>query len=449
MDAPIARPGDGLTAARDPLLRISHVSREFPRPSGGSQVVLEDIDFALAEGEIIGLLGRSGCGKSTLLRIIAGLVAATRGEVLFLGHAIREPTKGIAMVFQTFALLPWLTVLQNVQAGLDAQQVPEPEARRRALSAVGLIGLSGFENAYPRELSGGMRQRVGFARALVVEPDLLLMDEPFSALDVLTAETLRSDLIDLWSERKLAIRAILMVTHNIEEAVFMCDRILVMSSNPGRIGAEIAVPLPHPRNRLDPAFRTIVDDIYGRMTAGPAPARGTKNAAPTASLTSWLPVIGAPRIVGLTETLAEPPFDGSAELSALAAHLHLNVAGLFLVAEVAQMLGFAELREGTLHLTAAGRALAGSGIQNRSGLFAAHLLRTVPLAAYIRRVLEERPSHQAPRSRFLEELEDHLGTNDAEHTLTAVTGWGRYAEVFFYDHKQRLFSLIRPWEQDK
>ncbi len=267
-------------------------------------------------------------------------------------------------------MLPWLTVLQNVQAGLDAQQVSEAEAQRRALSAIGLIGLNGFENAYPRELSGGMRQRVDFARVLVVEPDLLLMDEPFSALDVLTAETLRSDLVDLWPERKLAIRAILMVTHNIEEAVFMCDRILVMSSNPGQISAEIAVSLSHPRNRLDPEFRSIVDDIYARMTAGPAPTRGTKNVAPTASLTTWLPVIGAPRIVGLTETVAGPPFDGSAELSALATHLRLNVAGLFRVAEVAQMLGFAELGDGMLRLTAAGHALAASEIQNRSKLFA-------------------------------------------------------------------------------
>jgi len=446
MGTTIARPGVGPSKADVPLLRIAHLGREFPRPSGGSQVVLDDIDFTLTEGEIVGLLGRSGCGKSTLLRIVAGLVSPTCGEVLYRGRAVREPSKGIAMVFQTFALFPWLTVLQNVQAGLDAQQIPELEAQRRALVAIGLIGLSGFENAYPRELSGGMRQRVGFARALVVEPDLLLMDEPFSALDVLTAETLRSDLVDLWSQRKLAIRAILIVTHNIEEAVFMCDRILVMSSNPGRIGAEIAVPLPHPRDRLATSFRAIVDDIYARMTAGPAPGRGAGSTEPTVSLTTRLPLIGAPRIIALTDALSASPFDGSAELSALALRLRLNVAGLFRMAEVAQMLGFVEMREGTVRLTAAGHALSASEIQDRSKLFAEHLLRSVPLAAYIRRVLEDRPSHQAPRSRFLEELEDHLGPSDAEHTLTAVTGWGRYAEAFFYDHRARLFSLAKPWE---
>jgi len=443
------------------LLSVHHLVREFPHPSAGPQVVLDDINFVLTEGEIVGLLGRSGCGKSTLLRIIAGLTPATRGEVLFRGQPIQRPTKGIAMVFQTFALFPWLTVLENVQAGLDAELVPEALAEERARAAIELIGLAGFENAYPRELSGGMRQRVGFARALVVNPELLLMDEPFSALDVLTAETLRSDLIDLWSENKLGIRAILMVTHNIEEAVFMCDRILVMSSNPGRIGAEIKVPLPHPRERLAASFRAIVEDIYARMTAGPAPAMhrhrfrggagagagpgpGAGNAAPTVSLTSWLPIISASRIVGLADALAAPPFEGTAELSTLARRLHLNAAALIQVAEVARMLGFVAFQENTLHITAAGRALAAADIQHRSRLFAEHLLRSVPLAAHIRRVLEERPSHQAPRSRFIEELEDQLTSRDAEHTLTAVTEWGRYAGIFSYDHEKQLFSLPPP-----
>lgn len=441
------------------LLSVHHLTREFPHPPAEPQVVLEDVNFILSDGEIVGLLGRSGCGKSTLLRIIAGLMPATRGEVLFRGQAIQRPTKGIAMVFQTFALFPWLTVLQNVQAGLDAELVPEAEAEERARAAIELIGLGGFENAYPRELSGGMRQRVGFARALVVNPELLLMDEPFSALDVLTAETLRSDLIDLWSENKLGIRAILMVTHNIEEAVYMCDRILVMSSNPGRIGAEIKVPLPHPRERLAASFRAIVEDIYARMTASPAPAMhrhrlragagagpasGWRNAAPTLSLTSWLPIISASRIVGLADALAAPPFEGTAELSTLARRLHLNAAALFQVAEVAQMLGFVVFKENTLHITAAGRALAAADIQQRRWLFAEHLLRSVPLAAYIRRVLEERPSHQAPRRRFLEELEDHLSPRDAEHTLTAVTEWGRYAGISSYDYEKQLFSLPPP-----
>ncbi|MBY4871434.1 MULTISPECIES: ABC transporter ATP-binding protein, partial [Burkholderia] len=201
----------------------------------GELLVLDDANLSLREGEIVGLLGRSGSGKSTLLRIIAGLIEPTGGEVTYLGKPLRGPAEGVAMVFQTFALFPWLTVLQNVEAGLEALGVGARERRERALAAIDLIGLDGFENAYPRELSGGMRQRVGFARALVVDPTILLMDEPFSALDVLTAETLRTDLLDLWTQGRMPIKSVLIVTHNIEEAVFMCDRILVLSSNPGRV----------------------------------------------------------------------------------------------------------------------------------------------------------------------------------------------------------------------
>ncbi len=426
---------------RPPLLQVRQVGHEFARPAGGMQTVLDDINFRIDDGEIVGLLGRSGCGKSTLLRMVTGLVRPTRGEVLQHGRVVSGPARGTAMVFQSFALFPWLTVLQNVEAGLDAQLVPEAEARRRAVSAIELIGLNGFENAYPRELSGGMRQRVGLARALVVEPELLVMDEPFSALDVLTAETLRSDLVDLWQEGKLRTRSILIVTHNIEEAVFLCTRILLMSSNPGRISAEIEVPLPRPRDRFAPAFRSIVDEIYARMTAGSAPAHRAADDRKQAALATWLPVISAARIAGLAERIAGAPFDGRAELADLAKGLGFDLAALFRVAEVAQLLGFAELQDGALRLTPAGRALAAADIADRRRLFAEHLQRSVPLAVHIRRVLEERPGGTAPRSRFIEELEDHLNERDAEHTLSAVTGWGRYAGLFLYDHRQHLFSL--------
>src|SRR5271163_665978 len=249
------------------ILNVERVSREFARRGGPGVQVLDDVNLTLRKGEIVGLLGRSGSGKSTLLRIIAGLLRPSGGDVTYLGHKVTGPVEGAAMVFQTFALFPWLTVLENVEAGLEAMAVPAKESRSRALKAIDLIGLDGFESAYPRELSGGMRQRVGFARALVVEPTILLLDEPFSALDVLTAETIRTDLLDLWIEHKLPIQSILRVTHNIEEAVFMCDRILLFSSNPGRVSAEIGVTFPHPRNRLDPDFRQLVDDIYAQMTA--------------------------------------------------------------------------------------------------------------------------------------------------------------------------------------
>src|ERR1700738_1386961 len=248
------------------ILRVKGVCRGFNKTQG-ELLVLDDVNLSLHEGEIVGMLGRSGSGKSTLLRIIAGLIEPTNGQVDYLGKPLQGPAQGVAMVFQTFALFPWLTVLQNVEAGLEAQGVAARQRRERALAAIDLIGLDGFENAYPRELSGGMRQRVGFARALVVDPTLLLMDEPFSALDVLTAENLRTDLLDLWTQGKMPIKSVLIVTHNIEEAVFMCDRILVLASNPGRVMAEIRVPFKHPRNRLDPAFRRLVGDIYAKMTA--------------------------------------------------------------------------------------------------------------------------------------------------------------------------------------
>ncbi len=431
-------------AAGEIELELRHVSQSYPRPSGELLVVLDDINLTLRSGEIVGLLGRSGCGKSTLLRIVSGLAPPATGEVDYRGGVVKGPAEGIAMVFQTFALFPWLTVLDNVQAGLDAIGIAEGEARRRALAAIDLIGLDGFEHAYPRELSGGMRQRVGFARAMVVDPTIMLMDEPFSALDVLTAETLRSDFIDLWTAGRLPIKSILLVTHNIEEAVFMCDRILILSSNPGRIAAELVVPLPRPRERLATAFRDVVDDIYSRMTAGPAPAVGNQPPEPMASIGTRLPNMSGVRIVGMAEVLSQPPFSGRADLPELAARLHLEMNDLFHLGEVAQMMGFAELRSGDVHLTAAGRALAEADMPSQKRLFADHLLRSVPLAAHIRRVLDERPNHTAPRSRFVAELEDHLSSEDAEHTLRAVIGWGRYAEVFAYDHPHRMFSLDNP-----
>src|ERR1700756_1305711 len=250
-----------------PLVEIEHLSHVYRQGGAGDHAVLDDVNLTLRDNEIVALLGRSGCGKSTLLRIIAGLMPATAGAVAIEGEPVTAPAPQVAMVFQSFALFPWLTVLENVEIGLEAQGIDLEERRQRAIAAIDLIGLDGYESAFPKELSGGMRQRVGLARALVVHPKVLLMDEPFSALDVLTAQTLRTDIPDLWSEGRMPISSILLVTHNIEEAVLMSDRILVLASNPGRISSEIKVTLPQPRNRLDPAFRALVDDIYARMTA--------------------------------------------------------------------------------------------------------------------------------------------------------------------------------------
>jgi len=428
------------TQSNDPIIALRHICKTFVKPTGVNSPVLTDIDICARSGEILGLLGRSGSGKSTLLRITAGLIKPSAGEVLYCGTPLDGPADGISVVFQTFALFPWLTVLENVEVGLDALGLAPEVARQRAMSAIDLIGLDGFESAYPRELSGGMRQRVGFARALVVQPTILLMDEPFSALDVLTAEILRSDLLDLWMGRQLPMKSILMVTHNIEEAVLMCDRILILSSNPGRIAAEIQVPLKQPRNRLAPEFREVVDQVYSILTSRAIESIDAHHQV-HGGIVQPLPSASTNRIAGMIEALAAPTFGGMAELAKLAKPFALGVDELFPIAEALHILEFAELKEGAIHLTAAGRAFAQAGIDERKRLFREHLLQFVPLAAHIRHVLDEREGHWAPRLRFEPELEDYLNRTDAERTLRVVTAWGRYAELFEYDAKTQRFSI--------
>src|SRR5271155_5295367 len=426
------------------LLNVDKVTQVFQTGSGESRApVLSDVSLSLKTGEIVALLGRSGSGKSTLLRIISGLTRPTEGSVTISGEPVVGPAKDVSMVFQSFALFPWLDVLDNVEIGPRAIGVNAIETRKRALKAIDTIGLDGFESAYPKELSGGMRQRVGFARALVVEPTILLMDEPFSALDVLTAETLRTDLLDLWTEHKLPIESILLVTHNIEEAVFMSDRILVFSSNPGRIAAEIQIPFPHPRNRLDPAFRQMVDDIYARMTARPS-AGTLKGKLQGYQLGSPLPDVSTNEIAGLIEQVALAPYNGKADLPVISQELQMGDEELFPIIEVVQHLGFADLTGGDILLTSCARAFAEGDTEVRKRLFAQQLVSSVPLAAHIKRVLDERPGHRAPRVRFEEELEDYLSDSYAEETLDRVINWGRYAELFAYDDESQTFSLENP-----
>ena len=411
---------------------------------GKGPLVLDGVNVIIEEGEIVSLLGRSGSGKSSLLRIIAGLLKPTSGRALWQGKPINGPYSGVAMVFQSFALFPWLTVEENVELGLEAQRLPAAERERRASDAIALIGLGGFEGAYPKELSGGMRQRVGFARALVVHPELLLMDEPFSALDVLTAETMRTDIIDLWIEGRLPIRSVLMVTHNIEEAVLMSDRILILSSNPGRIMHEMQITLPHPRNRDDPRFRQQVDDIYGRMTARIGGDKGGERTGQGGfhgvGVGMALPPVSTNELAGLMETLSGSP-DGRADLPALAEELNFEVDDLFPIAETLQLLRLAEVAQGDIQLTAAGRRFADGDLEERKRLFAEHLIAYVPLAALIKRVLDERPNHRARAARFSEELEDFMSEDYAEDTLKAVVAWCRFAELFAYDEADQTFSL--------
>ena len=428
------------------LLSVENVRKAFPKPDGGELLVLDGMNLNLKEGELVGLLGRSGSGKSTLLRLIAGLAEPSAGSLRFRGEPIAGPANGIAMVFQSFALFPWLTVFENVALGLEAQRMPKADIRKRSLAAIDLIGLDGFESAYPRELSGGMRQRVGFARALVVHPDILLMDEPFSALDVLTAETLRTDFLDLWSEGQMPIRGVILVTHNIEEAVLMCDHILVFGSNPGRILSELKVTLPQPRKRLDPHFRELVERIYVEMTTrhSGAVVSGRADRFPGLGIGSVLPPVSSNLLSGLLETVAAPPFNGTADLPKIASDLQMEIDELFPVAETLQLMRFAELEGGDIRLTEAGMAFANAELDERKRIFARHLLNYVPLAAHIRRVLDERASHWARKSRFIDELEDFMSEDDAEQTLRALVSLARYAEVFAYNDENAVFSLENP-----
>src|SRR5579872_4338606 len=351
--------------ATQTLLEVHNVRRSFPRPAGGELLVLEGVELTLKEGEIVGLLGRSGSGKSTLLRLIAGLARPQGGTLSYLGHPIDGPARGVAMVFQGFALFPWLTVLENVQLGLEALKLEPKEIRARALAAIDLIGLDGYESAYPRELSGGMRQRVGFARAVVVHPNILLMDEPFSSLDVLTAENLRTDLLELWANGKLPIKGIILVTHNIEEAVLTCDRVLLFSSNPGRVSSEIKIDLPQPRERTSTQFEDYVDRIYVEMTARRVERMREQQKSGNAGIEMPLTHVSPNQIAGLVEALAAPPYDGKADLPDIAYEQELEVDELFPVAEAMQLLRLADVEGGDIRLTHMGKRFADADLNER------------------------------------------------------------------------------------
>jgi len=425
------------------LLELKNVRRSFPRSSGEPLLVLDDVSMTLKDGEILGLLGRSGSGKSTLLRLIAGLARPQGGTLHYMGAPIEGPAQGVAMVFQGFALFPWMTVLENVELGLEALGLPEKEIRARALAAIDLIGLDGYESAYPRELSGGMRQRVGFARAVVVHPNILLMDEPFSALDVLTAENLRTDLIELWGNKQLPTRGIMLVTHNIEEAVLMCDRVLLFSSDPARVSAEIVIDLPQPRIRTSPAFEDFVDRIYVEMTSRRV-ERMRQQQAQSASIALPLTHVPPNQIAGLIEALSAAPYDGKADLPDIAYEQELEVDELFPVAEAMQLLRLADVEGGDIKLTHMGRRFADAELNERKEIFNRALMNHVTLAAHIRKVLDERASHSAPRTRFLDELEDHMDEETADETLKSIVSWARFAELFSYDDDAELFSLENP-----
>jgi NitT/TauT family transport system ATP-binding protein len=424
------------------IIEINNLSKSFKKEGGQDVVVLDDIQLCLKSNEIVALLGKSGSGKSTLLRMIAGLLKPSKGCVVYRGQEVNKPVKGVSMVFQSFALLPWLTVLENVELGLEAQAISREEKRERAIQAIDIIGLDGFESALPRELSGGMRQRVGFARALVVHPDVLLMDEPFSALDVLTAENLKSDLLALWQAQKTNTNAILLVTHNIDEAVMLADRIIILGSNPGTIQADIAVNLEHPRNPESREWRDLVEHIYSSMIQSTNhKARHTMRERQI-SLGYRLPDVEPSELSGLIETISS--FENQVDLPELADELMMDVDSLFPIIETLEILGFAEIVGGRIRLRELGKAFFDANLQDRKQIFAQRLLESVPIARYIRRILDEKPGHRVSEERFLSKLEDYLSEQESERVLKTMIDWGRYAEIFAYDVKTGILSLENP-----
>lgn len=422
------------------LIDLRNIKKSFQNPDKQELLVIDNVNFTMQEGEIVALLGKSGSGKSTLLRIIAGLTAPSSGEVLYRSKAVNSPMPGISMVFQSFALMPWLTVLENVELGLEARGVSRQERRERALKAIDIIGMDGFENAYPKELSGGMRQRVGFARALVVNPDLLLMDEPFSALDVLTAENLRSDLLEIW-QGETAMKGILFVTHNIEEAILIADRIIMFGNNPGYVRGEIKVDLSHPRNSQDPAFLQLIDEVYTMMTSAQTESLKARITKRKIGIDYRLPDVDIAELIGLLEEVNELQQKGPVDLPELADVVRLDINDLFPILETLSVLGLAKVSEGDISITAKGKEFIEADITDKKVLFAQLLLQHIPLARHIRKVLEERPNHRATEDRFQKELEDYFTEEEAERVLMTLIDWARYAEILVYDYNTGILSL--------
>ncbi len=427
-----------------PLLEARHVSKTYGT-EGSPVVVLEDVNLEIREGEFIALLGPSGSGKSTLLRILAGLTPASSGEVLSHGAPLQGTNPNVAMVFQSFALLPWLTVVENVELGLLPKGSSPEDRRKRAQQAVELIGLHGFEGAYPREISGGMKQRVGFARALVVEPELLMLDEPFSALDVLVADTLRRELVELWQERKIPTRAILMVTHNIDEAVGMADRLVVFKADPGTIRAQCA-GLPRPdRESKDAAHNDLVDRIYQVMvnpkedaTRILAGAEALEAAVPPDG--HAIPTVPVSHLTGFVHRVHA--LGGREDLHDLARDLPMEADELLPVVDAANLLDLVDLVQGDVVLTPEGRRFAEADIAGRKAIFRQQALANVEILQRIVALIDKAPSHRVREDGLLEALEKKFSPGEARRRLNTAIRWGRYAGLFTYDDDRGEFRAV-------
>lgn len=434
------------------LIAVEQVNKSFPLPDGkGEFTVLRHINVTVNSDEVVALLGRSGSGKSTLLRIMAGLIPPSDGQVISNGKRLRGANKDVAMVFQSFALLPWLTVQENVELGLEAQGVSQELRRQRALKAIDLVGLDGFESAYPKELSGGMKQRVGFARAFVIEPQVLFMDEPFSALDVLTAENLRGEIDDLWNAGSFPSKSILIVTHNIEEAVFLSDRVIILGANPGRVRGEVVIDLPRPHDRAHPRFKALVDYIYTVMTNPEAEVTGEVTVASAKALlgklkspyTQLLPHVRVGGISGLLELIVEQP-EGKEDIPKLAERLQLAVDDLLPILDASVLLDFAEVTQGDVQLTDIGRDFATTTILRSKDLFRQQVLQNVPMLLSMVQTLREKRNGSMRADFFLDVLGEHFPHAEAERQFATAVDWGRYAELFEYDAREERLYLPEP-----
>jgi NitT/TauT family transport system ATP-binding protein len=419
----------------EPIIQGRGIEKSYVQPDGNRIQVIAPIDLAIQAGKIIALLGPSGCGKSTLLRILSGLSKPTSGELLWHSKALDGQLPNVAIVFQSFALFPWLTVLENVEAPLEARRVGAVERRKRALKTLDTVGLDGFETAYPKELSGGMKQRVGFARALVVEPEVLFMDEPFSALDVLTAENLRNELIELWLSKKMPTSAIFIVTHNIEEAVLLADRIIVLGRNPARIRSDFEVGLAQFRDRKEARFVELVDYIYKVMTQPDVehalPGTSPVPVARTRQKYQVLPHARVGGIAGLLELLQDR--EGREDLYRLSEDLVMDVEDLLPIIDACVLLGFAVLKEGDVEITPAGNTFADADIQTRKVLFREAALKNVTVLQQIENILLAKTDHSIPEEFFHDILDEHFSQDEVERQLDTAMNWGRYAEIFNRD----------------
>ena len=424
------------------LLELRHIQQIYT--SGQRRfTAVQDVNLTIAEEEFVALLGPSGCGKSTLLRIITGLQKPSEGQVLYRNQQLKGVNPKATIVFQTFALFPWLSVYENVELALKARDVA-PEIRHpRALDLIDRVGLDGFETAYPRELSGGMRQKVGFARAMAVEPELLCLDEPFSALDVLSAEALRGELMELWISGSIPTKAILMVSHNIEEAVFMADRVIVMDKEPGRIISELKIGLPHPRQRKSDAFQAVVDQVYGLLAGQTQPEHIELGTAPgEPGRTRALPNVTISDLAGLLEHLSEYPGD-RADIYRLTEEFNVDSDHILRLTETAELLGLATVAKGDINLTPLGETFAEASILARKEIFASRI-RRLPLVRWLVNMLKSADNQSLNWDVVQLALELDFPPEEAERQLETLINWGRYAELFAYDDDKEVVYLETP-----